>query len=229
VIEKTAQQTGQQTSTEHTDRLTDHWWPRPGWRPGRTVLTWHLTYAGASELHRLVAGYQEALRGLPAMRPHPIRWLHSTVQTVGYADETPRGALDAVITAVRDRLATVPAYEVEFGRPLVFSEAVVLRAEPAAPAQQVQAAIRAAIADALGPDAVGPDAVGAPAPHWAPHVSVAYSSADADAAPYVAAVEAVAGSTATVGITEVTLIRQERRLAPEWCYRWTVVDSAPLA
>ena len=27
--------------------LRDHWWPRPGWRPGRIALTWHLVFRTA--------------------------------------------------------------------------------------------------------------------------------------------------------------------------------------
>jgi 2'-5' RNA ligase len=54
-----------------------------------------------------------------------------------------------------------------------------------------------------------------------PHVTVAYSRVDADIA-------GVVQPPTTVPVTEVTLIRQERLLAPRWQYRWTVEAVAQL-
>jgi hypothetical protein len=72
-------------------RLRDHWWPRPGWRPGRLSHTWHLTFDDAPELHRLATACQHALRPLPGRNTVPSRWLHLTLQSVGFDDEVDRG------------------------------------------------------------------------------------------------------------------------------------------
>jgi hypothetical protein len=116
--------------------LRDHWWPRPGWRPGRIALTWHLVFPHSTPLARHVAAYQRAFDGVPT------------------APEQARGFL--------------------------------------------------------------------------PHVTVAYSRVDADVAPYAAALAGVVRPPTTVPVTEVTLIRQERLLAPHWQYRWTVAPGAQL-
>jgi len=51
--------------TAHRDHvpLRDHWWPRPGWRPGRIALTWHLIFPDCPALAEHAAAYQRALDG----------------------------------------------------------------------------------------------------------------------------------------------------------------------
>ena len=59
-------------------------------------------------------------------------------------------------------------------------------------------------------------------------MTVGYSLVEAAAQPYVDALEAVDPEPAVVTVRDVTLIRQERLLAPDWVYRWDPVDTAPL-
>ena len=75
--------------------LRDHWWPRPGWRPGRIALTWHLVFPHSIPLARHVAAYQRAFDGLPGVDPVPAAWLHLTVQAIGWADEIPAATVVA--------------------------------------------------------------------------------------------------------------------------------------
>jgi hypothetical protein len=35
--------------------MADHWWWRPGWRPGRRMYTWHVTFGEAPEVQALAA------------------------------------------------------------------------------------------------------------------------------------------------------------------------------
>jgi hypothetical protein len=77
-----------------------HWWWRPGWRPGRRLHAWHLTFGdqtvsrGRAELRRVAGDYQARLAGLPGLGLVPAEWLHLTVQPVGFADEVGAGDLD---------------------------------------------------------------------------------------------------------------------------------------
>lgn len=205
----------------HTDAetLRDHWWPRPGWRPGRLIYTWHLTFDDAPELHRLAAAYQRQLEPLPGLNLVPQQWLHMTVQGVGYTDEVDDDTLRAVVTSVQNRLAEVPPFEATFARPTIFTEAIVLPPEPTEPFQALQAAIRDGVAEALGPDNVhtGPEQ----SHGFRPHVSLSYSSAEHPAGPYRAALDAIQPKPATIRVARTTLIVQERVLAPDWVYRWT--------
>jgi 2'-5' RNA ligase len=214
------------TAHRHRTRLCDHWWPRPGWRPGRIALTWHLIFPASRSLARHVAAHQRALDGLPGIDPVPAEWLHLTVQAVGWADEVPAHTASAVLDAVRARVAALEPFELAFDQPTIYGEAAVIRTHPDEPVERLRDAVRAGLRYVLGDD-------GAPtAPEQArgflPHVTVAYSRVDADAAPFAAALDGVDLPPTIVPVTEVTLIRQERLLAPHWQYRWTTEAVAPL-
>ena len=73
--------------SDDEERMRDHWWWRPGWRPGRRMYTWHFTFDGQTALHELVNAYQERLAGLPSLDPIPRQWLHLTTQSIGFTDE----------------------------------------------------------------------------------------------------------------------------------------------
>jgi len=208
-------------------RMRDHWWPRPGWRPGRHVYTWHLTFEHDGELQEHVRRYQAALTG-PHLHLVPPQWLHLTVQSLGYADEISNQDRDTAVRSVSTALQAIPPFTVSFGRPVVRSEAVAMSPTPAEPVHELLAAIRAGIADALGHNAVqtGPEQANG----FRPHVSIAYSGIDQDAAPTSTALDEAQRQigTVTVPVTAVSLIKQERLLGPHWLYRWTTVATAPL-
>lgn len=209
-----------------SDVLRDHWWPRPGWRPGRITYTWHLTFDGAEDLHRLVSNLQQRLSGLPGLDHIPARWLHLTVQSVGYTDEISDHTLHEVVDSVRSRVARIPAFDVEFGRATILREGVVLLPSPDDALQRLWREVRAGIADAVGADRLDTrldDARG-----FLPHVSLVYSRINTGAKPYRAAVDAAPIDPATVHIGEIALIRQDRVLEPEWVYRWEVDSVAHL-
>lgn len=214
--------------TAHDDHvpLRDHWWPRPGWRPGRIALTWHLVFPDSTPLARHVAAYQRAFDGLPGIDPVPAEWLHLTVQAVGWADEIPATTVSAVVAAVRARVSTLAPFDLVFDRPTIYGEAAAIRSDPDAPVARLRETVRAGLRDVLGDDGVptAPEQ----ARGFLPHVTVAYSRVDADVAPYAAALAGVVRPPTTVPVTEVTLIRQERLLAPHWQYRWTVEAVAQL-
>jgi 2'-5' RNA ligase len=207
------------------DEVRSHWWPRPGWVPGRLFYTWHLTFAGAEQLHRLADTYQQRLAELPGLNPVPLQWLHLTMQGVGWVDETPDRAVAAVVDSVSERLHNLSTFDITFYRPVVIREAIVLPPEPTAPLHSLRHAMREGISKALGPQAVhdGPqDASG-----YRPHVSIAYVSSDGVSSPYRSAL-AVPTAPAVVRVEEVALIAQERILDPQWLYRWSTVARAQL-
>lgn len=213
---------------QHAARLRNHWWPRPGWRPGRDVYTWHLTFDHdhAAELHRLTAAYQQQLISLPGLNLVPIRWLHLTLQAVGWADETSADDLDAVTHTVQARVADLPQFELTFTRPVIRPEAIVLHPQPAEPVHELLDTVRAGIAGALGDSRVTTSTEQTRG--FRPHVSLAYSASANNTGPYIAALDDAHPAPATVPITHVDLIRQQRLLAPDRLYRWTTEASAQL-
>ena len=64
----------------------DHWWWRPGWRPGRSLYTWHFLMDGQPALHEFTRRVHADLHTVPVLDPIPLQWLHLTTQDVAFAD-----------------------------------------------------------------------------------------------------------------------------------------------
>src|SRR6266545_4096239 len=107
------------------DAMRDHWWWRPGWRVGRKMYTWHVTFDGQDSLHELVASYQSALEPLSGLDLIPPRWLHLTMQGVGFIDEVPEDDVRSIVGAARSRCASLAPFELTFGAPKVDPEAIM--------------------------------------------------------------------------------------------------------
>jgi hypothetical protein len=125
--------------------MADHWWWRPGWSVGRRFLTWHLTFEGAPEVHRLAETYRAALTDVPGLDLIPDQWFHCTMQGLGFADEVRDGDVRAIVDYARKRLAGIPAFEITIDRPAFTPEAIRWEAVPGEPIAAVRAAIRDAI------------------------------------------------------------------------------------
>jgi hypothetical protein len=93
--------------TETTQSMRDHWWWQPGWRVGRSLYTWHVTFNDQPAVHQLAADYAPVLNDLPTLDPVPVRWLHLTMQGIGFTDEVDRADVDAITDAARDRCAAI--------------------------------------------------------------------------------------------------------------------------
>jgi 2'-5' RNA ligase len=205
---------------EHAAEVRDHWWWRPGWRPGRSFYTWHLLFEERPALHTLVARYQEALAALPGLDLVPIEWLHLTMQGVGFTDEVSKSDVAAIGEAVRRRLAGVAPAVLRFHQVLVRPEAVVLPASPSEVVVRLREEIRLCIAEVWGPDGVPERMEG-----FTPHVSLAYPNTTASATPILDALHRVTTAPATVGIGSASLIRLER---DDRLYHWDTEATVPI-
>jgi len=189
--------------TDGTGRMRDHWWWRPGWRPGRRMYTWHFTFDGQHSLHQLVDAYQARLADLPGLDPIPRQWLHLTTQGIGFADEISDAELESIIKASRERLASVPRAAVTMGPAVVDPEVVRLEVRPSDALTPVRRALRDAIAAVRGPEQVGESN------NWTPHVSVVYSNGAGPMAPVLKALDPPL-QPVPVEIPDVRLIVLER-------------------
>jgi hypothetical protein len=199
-------------------QMANHWWPRPGWRPGRTMYTFHITFDALPEVGDLAEADQARLATLPGLDLIPRRWLHLTTQGIAFSDEISKGEVTAVTQAARRHLAAVDRSVVTVGPAEVVSEGVSYQVTPAGMLDPVRDALRAAITNALGPDRLPEDHV------WTPHVSIAYANATGPSDPYEAAL-ADAAKPVTVQIPAVQLILLTRG---EHLYTWEVVADLPL-
>jgi 2'-5' RNA ligase len=183
-----------------------------------SFYAFHVTFEGQSGLYRLAERYRNALAGMDALTLIPDRWLHLTMQGLGFADEIPLANAEAVAGEAASIMAAAPIVAVSFGEIVVADEAIALPAEPAEPIREVRTATRLVIATVLGST---PDDAGA----FRPHVSVAYFAGEGPAEPYVRAVEAVRPEPVQINIRSIELVRMHR---DHQMYEWDVVASIPL-
>jgi 2'-5' RNA ligase len=185
------------------ERLSSHWWQRPGRRPGREQYHWHLLFHDQPAVRELAAAAQERLAGIAGLDAVPLPWLHLTTYLAGFVDEVPAERVEAMVAGARRLLAGVAPVPVRLGLVHYHPEAVVLIVEPWGALDPVLDAIReaAALAGCEGHTDTDP---------WVPHVSVAYSSTSAPAAPVIEAlgtrlpeVEVTLGSASLVAQTQV--------------------------
>ncbi|MEU8868005.1 2'-5' RNA ligase family protein [Streptomyces umbrinus] len=197
--------------TSQPDTMRNHWWWRPGWSVGRRFYTWHLTFEGQDDVHRLAAEYRSALAPLGnALTPIPDQWLHLTMQGIGFVGEAKETDVHAITDAARARLAAIPAFDLQLGPAVLDPEAVLLHIEPDGPVRTVRGAIREAIADVLGE---APEK----AEGFTPHVSVAYSAGNGPAEPiaHVLAGLHVPPAAARISTAELIVIHRDHQM-----YEW---------
>ncbi|MEU1403727.1 2'-5' RNA ligase family protein [Streptomyces sp. NPDC005728] len=201
------------------DTMRNHWWWRPGWNVGRRFYTWHLTFEGQDDVHRLAAQYRDAIVPLGSvLTPVPDQWLHLTMQGIGFVGEVQEQDVQAIVNAAKVRLAAVPAFDVQIGPHVPDPEAILLHVHPAGPVHAVRSAIRTAIGDVL--DEVPENVDG-----FTPHVSVAYSASDGPAKPIHRALDGldVAPAHARISSAELIVIHRDNQM-----YEWEPFATVPL-
>ena len=204
-----------------TQTMRDHWWWRPGWRVGRSFYTWHVTFDDQPTVHQLAADYADLLRELPTLDPIPGRWLHLTMQGIGFADEVHRADLERIIDATRDRCATLSPFTIILVPAQVDPEALLLPVRPAEPMIALRAAIRAGIATVWGPENIPENPY-----DFHPHVSLAYSNSPGPAQPIAQRLATRMTTSAQITVERVTLINLNR---DRHIYTWIDVATADLS
>jgi 2'-5' RNA ligase len=203
-----------------TEEVRDHWYWRPGWRPGRSFYTWHVTFTDQPAVARLFSSYRPVIGRLPGITPVPLEWLHLTMQGVGFSDRVDRREVDRIVAAARERCARLERFEVTIGPAKVDAETVQMPVRPAEPLRLVRRALRDAIGDVWGPDSI-PET-----PEWArPHVSLGYWNIAQPAAPLVDVLAESKEQTAELTIRSVSLIDLNR---DHQMYQWTELAAAAL-
>lgn len=207
--------------THTAQAMRDHWWWRPGWRVGRSFYTWHVTFDDQPAAHRLATDSAPILEGLSTLDPVPVRWLHLTVQGIGFTDTVDRADVEAIVHAVQQRCAEIAPFTITLGPARVDPEALMLPLQPAEPVIALRSAIRAAIADVWGPDGVPENADG-----FRPHVSLAYSNTAGPAEPIIERLAARPVTSAEITVCRAALIDLNR---DHRVYQWTDIATADLS
>lgn len=191
--------------------MRNHWWWRPGWSMRRRFYTWHLTFEGQDDVHRLAAEYRSALAPLgDILTPIPNQWLHLTMQGIGFVGETKEQDVHAIVDAAHRRLAAIQAFDLQIGPEVLDPEAVLLQAHPDGLVRAVRNAIRGAIGDVVGK-------VPEKGEGFIPHVSVAYSAEDGPAEPIAQVLDGLtlAPAQARISSAELIVIHRDNQI-----YEW---------
>ncbi|MEV8568131.1 2'-5' RNA ligase family protein [Streptomyces sp. NPDC051322] len=198
--------------------MRDHWWWRPGWTVGRRFYTWHLTFDGQDDVHRLAAQYRAALAPMEGIDPIPDEWLHLTMQGVGFVGEVDQADVTAIVLAARERLAAVPTFDVTLSRPVVDPEAILIPVQPDRPVRAVRDAIRASIGEVL-------TEVPEKAEGFTPHVSVGYSNTTGPKMPFEEAIASadIKPARARISHADLITIHRDNRM-----YEWESLAKVPL-
>jgi hypothetical protein len=162
--------------------------------------------------------YREALRPFGIFDEVADRWLHLTMQGIGFADVVPDEQLQRIAVAAQEATRGMASVDITLPAPEVGTEGVFFPVDPWVELQGVRLAVRSAVVDVLG------SAEGAAETFW-PHISVAYCHAEAPTEPVLRAVEAIAAPVVRAAVSHVDLIllgRDQRR------YQWETVARLTL-
>jgi hypothetical protein len=201
---------------EHVAAVRNHWWWRPGWAPGRHFYACHLTLEDQPAVQQLVLAYQAALAGLGGLDPIPVRWLHLTMQGIGFTDQISEREIEAITAALRDHFRAVTPPVVTFHQPAVWPDAITLPAAPASALRELRQGAYEVIQAVLGPERMHepPETI----TQYRPHVSVAYINAPGPARPIVDALQVSSPEpvTTTINSASVLTFHRDNRM-----YEWT--------
>jgi 2'-5' RNA ligase len=199
-------------------QTADHWWQRPGRRPGRELYHWHILVHDQPKVHQLAAEAQARLAGLPGLDLIPLRWLHVTTYIVGFVDDVPEHKVRTMVAEAHRLLKAIPPIPIILGRVYYHPEAVTFPVEPLGALDPVLDAVRAAADSAGCPGHTDTNP-------WVPHVSVAYSNGSAPAEPIIAALGRSLPPI-QVAIKSVSLVAQTQ-VGRSW--QWKAVAEVPFA
>lgn len=197
--------------------MADHWWWRLGWKPGSRFFTWHLTFQNLPQVHSLASRYRAALTSVSGLDLVPDRWLHLTMQGLGFVDEVTEKNACAIAEAAMVRLAAVPAFDLELGRPTITPEAIRWEPDSSGP-DTVRHAIRAAISD------VWPEVPEA-ADGFSANETIACSNSNGPVDPVSDALTTIPSSPTIARITHADLIILNR---DHFMYEWTTFAAISL-
>lgn len=191
--------------------MIDRWQDRAEPAPGEGLIYWHILLGDNPDVITLASEAQQRLAPFTGLHMTPLTWLHMTVLIAGPASKLGDEQIQQMAGVAGRLLADVPPPTVTVGRVLYHPEAIMLAARPAQALLPVLKAAREATREATG----GPGRTGSKLP-WAPHITIAYSTAHQFAGPII---EALGRSIPErkIQISNVSLVNQR---GPERRWDW---------
>lgn len=137
------------------------------WRTPEGAL--HLYVLPADDERERFVAAQQSIYGIDHLPLMPEAYLHCTVQRLAqFDDEVSQTDLTALGTAVQNLCSALPAFDLDFGRPVASNVAVACQASHSGGWDRLVAGCRDIVAEAWG--------ITPPAAPASPHLSLAYAS-----------------------------------------------------
>jgi 2'-5' RNA ligase len=192
--------------------LRDHWQWRPDWATDRPCLLWYLSFPRDAALWRLAGRVHARLHGVPTVDAVPLRWLHLTLDDVGFVDQLSAGQIEAVVESGLSAADGWKVPPVTLGPVATMEDALVLRASPEAELGELRDRLRDSTETVLGPEAASG------LKDFRPHVTLAYSNDDCDQRMVMEPLGTVSSDQVVVAPPQLTLAEVTRRNRH---YQWT--------
>lgn len=203
--------------------MHNHWWWRPGWAEGRHFYACHMALDDQSQLRELVADYQQTLTSMPEIDLIPPRWLHLTMQGIGFTDEISTDELIALDHALTVELAAIDPPTVEFRSLTVHPEAIYLKAHPADALYPLPLKMHDAVSSVLGADRFTESAPNRA--KFVPHVSIGYINRDNGTEPIAKALSSLSARPVRATFAKADLLEFHR---DHRMYEWTSATPIPI-
>ena len=206
-------------SVAASETFKSHWWWRPGWKPGRRMYSFFLTFEHSMESAEQIQSHYAPALITDALDIVPARWMHLTVQGLGFTDEVERLEVDAVTAAITEACRGVSAISISVSNPTVAEEGVVLKAAPSDPLAALKLLVRDILTDVRDPSLLEGSAA------FTPHVTLAYANKSADAAGTIRSLAQLGPFSIEVNFNRMQLVRLGR---DEQMYTWQVISEIGL-
>lgn len=200
--------------------MRDRWHDRAEPGVGFGTVYWHVLMRDHPEVVAAVEEIQVKLTSFHGLHMPPSQWLHMTTCVAGPTAEIDRSQMLTMIEHARKSLRGVVPAEVSVGRILYHPEAIMVAVEPRKPLIPLLAAAANATSEIT-------DLKVSPARReaWTPHVTIAYSIAEQEAAPIAKALTRSIRLRKTI-IEKMSLVIQ---WGPERAWDWEIVGEVHIS
>jgi 2'-5' RNA ligase len=198
-------------------QMTDRWHNRSESEPGQGTYYWHMLVGRYPQARAIAQEAHDRLAPFAGLHYTPLPWLHITTLVVGSTNDISMDQAHTMLTEVSGALASVPPVEIFMERVIYHPQGILLGVEPAELLRPIRDAVQAATKKTTGREGYteGPST-------WAPHMTIAYSTADQPATPLVEALGKRLSRCALM-IDSVSLVIQH---GPERQWDWQHLGAA---
>ena len=192
------------TRTDDRTVLRNHWVPRPGWSPGRSLLACYLALDTYPQVTEHLVRHQDMLGDLAQIDLVPVPWMHVTVQGIAFLDELPADSMSELADALREPLALLEAPRVRLGLPEPGGEGMFFPLTPRGRLSEMRDQIRETAMKVLEL----PLLYGLPGQDqdFCPHASFAYANSDMAVQEVMSRLADVTRPPVEIAVTSVSVI-----------------------